>query len=84
MNLKYAFFRTKSTVEKVSEKISEDEKKMIIDKISEEEKWMDDQHSKEEYESHLNDFNAFVSPVMSKLYNNNTEGMGVRVVWVDE
>lgn len=70
-------FQTKATVEKVSEKISEDEKKMIIDKISEEEKWMDDQHSKEEYESHLNDFNAFVSPVMSKLYNNNTEGMGV-------
>lgn len=70
-------FQTKATVEKVSEKISEDEKKMIIDRISEEEKWMDDQHSKEEYESHLNDFNAFVSPVMSKLYNNNTEGMGV-------
>lgn len=70
-------FQTKATVEKVSEKISEDEKKMIIDKISEEEKWMDDQHSKEEYETHLNDFNAFVSPVMSKLYNNNTEGMGV-------
>ena len=45
----------------MSDKISEDEKKMIIDKVSEEEQWMDSDHTKEEYESHLNDFNAFVS-----------------------
>tara|TARA_Y100000817_G_scaffold309568_1_gene298924 strand:- start:571 stop:2517 length:1947 start_codon:yes stop_codon:yes gene_type:complete len=67
-------FQTKATVEKVSDKISEDEKKMIIDKVSEEEQWMDSDHTKEEYESHLNDFNAFVSPIMSKLYEGSSEG----------
>ena len=69
-------FQTKATVEKTSDKISEDEKKKVVDKISEEEQWMDGDHSKEEYETHLNEFNAFVSPIMSKLYENTgAEGM---------
>ena len=70
-------FQTKATVEKASDKISDDEKKVIVDKVSEEEQWMDGEHTKEEYETHLNDFNAFVSPIMSKLYENTgAEGMG--------
>ena len=37
---------------------------------------MDSDHTKEDYETHLNDFNAFVSPIMSKLYENTgAEGM---------
>ena len=79
-------FQTKATVEKTSDKISEDEKKMIIDKVSEEEQWMDSDHTKEEYESHLNDFNSFVSPIMSKLYESSggegVPGYGCSGVWV--
>ena len=37
---------------------------------------MDGDHSKEDYENHLNEFNAFVSPIMSKLYEStNAEGV---------
>ena len=69
-------FQTKATVEKASDKISEDEKTKVVDKISEEEQWMDGDHSKEDYENHLNEFNAFVSPIMSKLYEStNAEGV---------
>ena len=61
-------FQTKSIVEKSdSNKITEDEKKIIISKIQEEEKWLNEEHTKEDYENHLNDFNLFVSPYITRL-----------------
>ncbi len=75
-------FQTKASIEKVEDKITEDEKKVIIDKISEEEQWMEDEHTKDEYESHLNEFNAVVSPIMTKVYGSaggSPEGMGMGV-----
>jgi len=75
-------FQTKATVEKENDKISEDEKTMVVDKVSEEEQWMDSEHTKEDYENRMNEFNSFVSPIMSKLYDNTSAegvpgGMGV-------
>ena len=55
---------------------------MDIDKISEEEQWMEDEHTKDEYESHLNEFNTVVSPIMTKVYGSaggSPEGMGMGV-----
>ena len=75
-------FQTKASIEKVEDKITEDEKKIIIDKISEEEQWMEDEHTKDEYESHLNEFNTVVSPIMTKVYGSaggSPEGMGMGV-----
>jgi len=69
-------FQTKATVEKENDKISEDEKTMVVDKVSEEEQWMDSEHTKEDYENRMNEFNSFVSPIMSKLYD-NTSAEGV-------
>ena len=72
-------FQTKSSLEKVDDKISEEEKNMVLEKISEEEKWIEEEHTKDEYEERLNAFNTFVSPIMTKLYDNNSgkPNMGV-------
>ena len=56
-------------------------KAMIID-TKEMKKWMDGQHSKAEYASHLNDFNAFVSPVMINCIITILKVWVFRVVWV--
>ena len=55
---------------------------MVVDKVSEEEQWMDSEHTKEDYENRMNEFNSFVSPIMSTLYDNTSAegvpgGMGV-------
>ena len=79
-------FQTKASIEKADDKISEDEKNMVNQKITEEEKWMEEEHTKEEYESHMDEFNSVVSPVMTKVYekegsdvpmNGMPGGMGV-------
>ena len=51
-------------------KISEEEKNMVLEKISEEEKWIEEEHTKDEYEERLNAFNTSISPIMTKLYGN--------------
>ena len=63
-------FQTKSSLEKVDDKISEEEKNMVLEKISEEEKWIEEEHTKDEYEERLNAFNTSISPIMTKLYGN--------------
>ena len=66
-------FQTKSTIEKVGDKITDDEKNLINKKISEEQKWSEnDDHEVEEYTKHLDEFNSFVSPIITKVYGENT------------
>lgn len=65
-------YHMKSTVEddKVKDKISESDKKMIVDKCNEVVSWLDSQTdaSKEEYERRQKELESICNPVITKLY----------------
>jgi len=64
-------FQTKTTIanEKVVEKLSEEEIKIMNEKINENEQWLQETgYSSEELTAKKNEFNVFVQPYMSKLY----------------
>jgi heat shock 70kDa protein 1/2/6/8 len=68
-------FQTKTTIEndKIKEKCSEDDIKNITIVISEYETWYNNgEYTKEEYNIKRDEFNTKVQPVMSKLYNSDT------------
>lgn len=69
-------FQTKNAVEKASDKINEDDKNMVNERVSEEEKWLCEEveHTTEEYENRLNEFNSFVGPIMTKVYEGSGPG----------
>ena len=64
-------FQTKTTLtnEKVAEKLSEEEIKLMNEKINENEQWLQEtEHSSEELSAKKNEFNVFVQPYMTKIY----------------
>ena len=74
-------FQTKSTIEneKIKEKLSEDEIKIINDKVNENQQWLvQDNLEVEDYSKKKDEFNVFVQPYMTKLYPNQgmEQGMG--------
>ena len=79
-------FQTKTTLtnEKVSEKLSEEEIKLMNEKINENEQWLQEtDHSSEELSAKKNEFNVFVQPYMSKLYPDQGVGPGTDTMGTD-
>ncbi|XP_041112339.1 heat shock 70 kDa protein-like [Polyodon spathula] len=71
-------FNMKSSVEEenVKSKISEDDKKQIIDKCNQAISWLDKNQmaDKEEYEHQLKELEKVCNPIMSKLYQGGAPG----------
>ena len=70
-------FQTKTTLsnEKVKEKLSEDEIKIMNDKIEENQQWLQNTGIPlEELKTKKDEFNVFVQPYMTKLYPNQGSG----------
>jgi heat shock protein 1/8 len=79
-------FQTKTTLtnEKVTEKLSEEEIKLMNEKINENEQWLQEtEHSSEELSAKKNEFNVFVQPYMSKLYPDQGVGPGADTMGAD-
>lgn len=79
-------FQTKTTLgnEKVTEKLSEEDIKIMNETINENEQWLqENEHSTEELTSRKNDFNVLVQPYMSKLYPDQEVNPGVDSVFPD-
>ena len=79
-------FQTKTTLtnEKVAEKLSEEEIKLMNEKINENEQWLQEtEHSSEELTAKKNEFNVFVQPYMSKLYPDQGVGPGTDTMGTD-
>jgi heat shock 70kDa protein 1/2/6/8 len=79
-------FQTKTTLgnEKVTEKLSEEDIKIMNETINENEQWLqENEHSTEELTSRKNDFNVLVQPYMSKLYPGQDLNPGVDSVFPD-
>jgi len=79
-------FQTKTTLtnEKVAEKLSEEEIKLMNEKINENEQWLQEtEHSSEELTDKKNEFNVFVQPYMSKLYPDQGVSPGTDTMGTD-
>ncbi|WP_411023493.1 Hsp70 family protein, partial [Salmonella sp. s51228] len=73
-------YNVKQTVEdeKVKDKISEDEKKTVLDKVTETLGWLDTNQTaeKEEFDHHQKELEKVCQPIMMKLYQGGgPEGM---------
>ena len=79
-------FQTKTTLtnEKVAEKLSEEEIKLMNEKINENEQWLQEtEHSSEELSAKKNEFNVFVQPYMTKIYPDQGVGPGTDTMGTD-
>jgi len=79
-------FQTKTTLtnEKVAEKLSEEEIKLMNEKINENEQWLQEtEYSSGELTDKKNEFNVFVQPYMSKLYPDQGVGPGTDTMGTD-
>ena len=73
-------FQTKSTIDNVEDKLSEDEKNILNEKITEERTWLESEdHTIDEYKSKKDEFNVFVQPYMTKLYPQGPGPDGMQV-----
>jgi L1 cell adhesion molecule like protein len=63
-------FQTQNAIsnEKVKEKLTEDEVKVISNKIIEYQEWLQTPNNSEDIKMKMDEFNTFVQPIMSKLY----------------
>jgi L1 cell adhesion molecule like protein len=72
-------YQAKSAVEddKIKDKITEDERKKVLDKCNETISWLDGNQSaeKEEYEHHQKDLEKVFNPVITKIYGGAGGGM---------
>ena len=74
--LENVLFQTKSMLDKVEDRLTEEEKSIINENISEKQGWLDaGDYTKEEYKQKTDEFNTLIQPYISKLYNN--EGMNM-------
>ena len=64
-------YQTKSTIEneEIKSKLDESEIQTVKDILSETELWLDDNHSKEEYENKTTEINGSLNPIMMKIYS---------------
>ena len=62
-------FQTKSTIEKTEDKLSDDEKELLLKTISDNNTWLEnEEHSTEEYHQKKKEFTEMIEPYMKKLY----------------
>ena len=65
-------YQTKSTIEndQIKSKLEESDMKILTDTLSETELWLEDEHSKEEYDSKMTEVNSeILNPFMMKVYS---------------
>eukprot|EP00357_Protocruzia_adherens_P027059 CAMPEP_0115021342 /NCGR_PEP_ID=MMETSP0216-20121206/30827_1 /TAXON_ID=223996 /ORGANISM="Protocruzia adherens, Strain Boccale" /LENGTH=636 /DNA_ID=CAMNT_0002393675 /DNA_START=103 /DNA_END=2009 /DNA_ORIENTATION=- len=71
-SLEETVYRAKMSVneEKVKEKLSDEDRKLVTDKAEEVVQWLDNNHQAEteEYEQKLRDFSSICQPVLAKIY----------------
>ena len=64
-------YQTKSSVnnDEIKSKLDESEITLVNDLVNETELWLEDEHSKEDYDNKLTEFNGKINPVMMKVYS---------------
>ena len=92
-------YQTRSTIENdnIKSKIEETDLKMVEDVLTETELWLDNDHSKDEYENKMTEVNSKINPIMMKVYSEgggaesmpssfspSEDGEGVSMPSVDE
>ena len=70
-------YQTKSTIEndQIKSKLDESDMKILTDTLSETELWLEDEHSKEEYDNKMTEVNSILNPIMMKVYSEGAGGM---------
>ena len=68
-------YQTKSSIEndEIKSKLDDSEIKLLTDLCTETQLWMEEDHSKEDYDNKLTEINGKINPVMMKVYS---EGAG--------
>jgi hypothetical protein len=51
--------------------------KVLTDTLSETELWLEDEHSKEEYDNKMTEVNSILNPIMMKVYSEGADGTGM-------
>ena len=71
-------YQTKSTIEndQIKSKLDESDMKILTDTLSETELWLEEEHSKEEYDNKMTEVNSILNPIMMKVYSEGAEGAG--------
>ena len=64
-------YQTRSAMsnDQIKTKLDESDIKLVTDVLTEGELWMEDDHSKEEYDNKLTEINGKINPVMMKVYS---------------
>ena len=69
-------YQTKSTIdnEEIKSKLDETELKIVTDLLTETELWLEDDHSKDEYDNKCTEVNGKINPIMMKVYSEGEQG----------
>jgi len=69
-------YQTKSTLdnEEIKSKLDEIELKIVTDLLTETELWLEDDHSKDEYDNKCTEVNGKINPIMMKVYSEGGQG----------
>ena len=73
-------YQTKSTIEndQIKSKLEESDMKVLTDTLSETELWLEEEHSKEEYDNKMTEVNSILNPIMMKVYSEGgADGAGM-------
>ena len=73
-------YQTKSTIEndQIKSKLDESDMKILTDTLSETELWLEEEHSKEEYDNKMTEVNSILNPIMMKVYSEGgADGAGM-------
>ena len=64
-------YQTRSTIEndQIKSKLEESDMKILTDTLSETELWLEDEHSKDEYDNKMTEVNSILNPIMMKVYS---------------
>ena len=64
-------YQTKSSIEndEIKSKLDESEIKLLTDLFTETELWMEQDHSKDDYDNKLTEINGKINPIMMKIYS---------------
>ena len=72
-------YQTKSTIEndQIKSKLEESDLKTLTDTLSETELWLEEEHSKDEYDNKMTEVNSILNPIMMKVYSEgSSDGAG--------
>ena len=73
-------YQTRSTIENdsIKSKIEESDLKLVHDVLTETELWLEDEHSKDEYDNKMTEVNSILNPIMMKVYSEGgADGAGM-------